>query len=169
MMFNAKHYLALAVAVPSVAVAQMAPSPSAPATTAPAFVAKAGAGDLYEKQSSQIVLQSTKNTKIRQFANMMLKDHTKSTADVKAAAATDRVAVPAPKLEPVQAKMIADLRSTSGAARDQVYVQQQKTAHQQALALHTGYAQHGDKPALKRVAAATAPVVQHHIEMLQAM
>lgn len=169
MMFNAKHCLALALVVPGVAVAQMAPSASAPAATAPAYVAKAGASDLYEKQSSQIVLQSTKNAKIRQFANMMLKDHTKSTADVKAAAATDRVAVPAPKLQPAQAKMVASLRATSGTARDQMYLQQQKTAHQQALALHSSYAQSGDKPALRRVAAATAPVVQHHIDMLQGM
>ncbi|HCB75695.1 MAG TPA: DUF4142 domain-containing protein [Sphingomonas bacterium] len=159
----------MALVVPGVGMAQMTPNSSAPATAAPSFVAKAGAGDLYEKQSSQIVLQSTKNAKVRQFANMMLKDHSKSTADVKAAAATDRVAVPAPKLEPAQAKMIADLRGASGTARDQMYLQQQKTAHQQALTLHSSYAQNGDKPALKRVAAATAPVVQHHIEMLQAM
>ncbi|MEZ0498196.1 DUF4142 domain-containing protein [Sphingomonas sp. IW22] len=169
MMINAKCYLALALAVPGLAVAQMTPSASAPATSANTFVEKAGASDLYEKQSSQLVLESTKDAKIRQFANMMLKDHTKSTADVKAAAASDRVTLPAPKLEPAQAKMVADLRTASGAARDRMYVQQQRTAHQQALALHSGFARSGDKPALKRAAATIAPVVQHHMEMLQSM
>jgi putative membrane protein len=169
MMVNVKHCLALAVAIPSVGTAQMATSASASTTPAAVYVAKAGASDMYEKQSSQLVLQSTTDAKIRQFADMMLRDHTTSTEDVKAAAATDRIAVPAPKLEPAQAKMIADLRAASGPVRDKLYVKQQRMAHQQALALHSGFAQSGDKAALKGVAAATAPVVQHHIEMLQSM
>jgi len=151
--------------------AQMRPpaAAGAPATTAPAYVAKAGASDLYERTSSQLVLQSTNNAKIRQFATMMIRDHTKSTADVKRAATAARLRVPPPALEPPQAQMVAELRRATGPARDRLYVQQQRMAHRQALALHSGYAQGGDVASLKTVAAATAPVVQHHIEMLQGM
>lgn len=139
------------------------------AQTPATYVAKAGASDLYERTSSQLVLQSTKDAKIRDFATMMIRDHQKSTADLKRAATAARVAVPAPKLEPAQAQMVAELRRATGAARDRLYVTQQRTAHQQALALHSGYAQNGTAAPLKTVAAATAPVVQHHIEMLQGM
>ena len=142
---------------------------AAPATTGADYVAKAGASDLYERTSSQLMLSSTRSAKIREFATMMLRDHVKSTADVKRAAAAARVRVPAPKLEPEQARMIAELRAASGTERDQVYVQQQQTAHDKALALHSGYAQSGDAESLRAVAAATAPVVQHHIEMLKTM
>ncbi|WP_235525160.1 MULTISPECIES: DUF4142 domain-containing protein [unclassified Sphingomonas] len=138
-------------------------------TDATTYVANAGASDMYERQSSQLVLQSTRDPKVRDFATMMVRDHAKSTADVKRAAMQARVRAPAPKLEPMQARMIADLRRATGPARDRLYVQQQQTAHQQALALHSGYAQQGSAAPLKTVAAATAPVVQHHIEMLQAM
>lgn len=151
----------LATAVSTLAFAQ--------AVTAPDYVTKAGAGNAYETASSQLVLQSTQNSKIRDFASMMVADHSKSTGDVKRAAQRDGVPVVAPKLEPEQEQMIADLGSASGSARDQLYLSQQKAAHEQALALHSGYAQSGDKAALKRVATATARVVQQHIDMLKKM
>ena len=99
----------------------------------------------------------------------MVADHTKSTNDVKMAAKADRVPVSPPKLDAMQSKMVADLRAASGANRDRLYVEQQKAAHQQALQLHSDFAASGSKPGLKRVAAATAPVVQHHIDMLGGM
>lgn len=152
------------------AIAAVAAGPvMAQTTDAATYVAKAGASDLYERTSSQLVLQSTRDPKVREFATMMIRDHQKSTADVKKAATAARVRVPAPKLEPMQAQMVAELRAKTGAKRDRTYVTQQRTAHQQALALHSGYAQGGTAAPLKTVAAATAPVVQHHIEMLQGM
>lgn len=144
--------------------------PAGAQTMTPAqFVAKAGAGDLYERTSSRLVLQSTQNAKVRSFAQMMEKDHAKSTADVKAAAARGGVAATPPKLDAAQTKMIADLKAASGQKRDQLYVSQQKTAHQQALALHQRYAATGTAAPLKSAAATIAPVVQHHIDMLNAM
>src|SRR5688572_550135 len=56
------------------------------AQSADVYVAKAGAGDVYEKQSSQLVLTTSKNADVRKFAQMMVTDHSQSTADVKAAA-----------------------------------------------------------------------------------
>ncbi len=133
------------------------------------YLKAAGAGDTFEKQSSQTVLQTTKNPKIRTFANMMIKDHTTSTAEVKAAAAKSGVTAPPPALLPKQATMIAQLKAASGTARDTLYVQQQKQAHQEALAAHQDYASTGDKPALKAAAAKIVPVVKKHIAELQTM
>ena len=139
------------------------------AQSAADYVMKAGAGDLYEKQSSQLVLKTTKDPKVRDFAQMMVTDHTKSSADVKAAAQASGLTPKPPVLDAKKSGMIADLTKASGVKRDQVYVTQQKAAHQEALALHQGYASTGDKPALKAAAAKIAPVVQHHIEMLSTM
>lgn len=133
------------------------------------YVAAAGASDLYERQSSQLVLQSTRDSGIRSFANMMIKDHTKSTAEVKAAAARAGVKAPPPMLNPAQTEMMAQLRDERGAARDAAYVAQQKAAHGQALAVHQAYAKDGTAAPLKAAAAKIAPVVQHHIEMLHDM
>ncbi|MFS0772082.1 DUF4142 domain-containing protein [Sphingomonas sp. 1P08PE] len=151
-----------------VAIAAAGPA-MAQTMTAKTYVAKAGAGDLYEKQSSQLVLGSTQNAQLRDFANQMIADHTKSTADVTAAAKQAGMAVPAPKLEPMQARNIAALRAAKGDARDRLYVQQQKTAHQMALDLHRGYASNGTSAPLKTVATSITPVVEQHLQHVQGM
>ncbi len=144
-------------------------SPAVAQATSPTeYVTMAGASDLYERTSSQMVM-GTKDAKVRQFAQMMIKDHTKSTNDVKAAAKQAGVTPPPPTLKPDQARMVAELRQARGEARDRLYITQQKAAHQKALALHQGYAQTGTAAPLKAVAAQTAPVVQHHLEMLNGM
>lgn len=133
------------------------------------YVATAGASDLYERTSSQIVLESTKDPKVRSFAQMMIAHHTKSTADVKAAAAKSRVKAPPPQLNPLQTELVAQLRAEAGPARDMAYVAQQKASHNQSLNVQQAYAAEGTAPALKTAAGAIVPVVQQHIEMLKSM
>ncbi len=150
---------ALMIAVPAAAQV-MAPTE---------YVAAAAASDLYEITSSQVVLESTADPKIRRFAQMMITHHTKSTADVKAAAAKDRVTAPPPALNPLQTRLVTELRAQQGPARDAAYVTQQKTAHDQALSLHKAYAMQGSARALKSAAGKIVPVVQSHITMLNKM
>lgn len=133
------------------------------------YVMKAGASDLYEIQSSQLLLQSTQDQRLKDYANMMITDHTKSTADVKAAAQSAGMKVAPPKLDATGRSNVAALRRAKGPARDQLYVQQQKTSHQMALELQQGYATGGTVEPLKNAAATIAPVVQHHVEMVAAM
>ncbi|WP_419809411.1 DUF4142 domain-containing protein [Sphingomonas sp.] len=141
----------------------------AQAMTPADYVKTAGASDLYERTSSQVVLQTTRDPRVREFARMMISDHAKSTADVKAAATRSRVRPMPPMLMPAQAELIAQLRAEQGPARDAAYVAQQKASHNQALAVQQAYAADGTAPALRRVAAGIVPVVQHHIEMLKTM
>jgi putative membrane protein len=156
----------LAFALP-IAVVVSAPA-YAQAMTSAEYVAAAGAGDTYEIQSSQTVLQTTQDPKIKAFAQMMVQDHTKSTAKIKAAALTAKVKAK-PMLTPAQAEMLTQLNAETGTARDQAYIAQQKQAHQQALTIHQSYAEGGKNIALKMVATNVVPVVQHHIEMLKTM
>lgn len=135
----------------------------------PVYLAKAGASDLYEKTSSQIVLGSTQNRDVRRFANMMVMDHGKSTMMVKSAAMRAGLHPKPPMLDPMQRRMIADLRHAQGRDRDRLYVDQQKQAHQMALDLQQQYAATGNVPSLRRAAGNIVPVVQHHIEMLSGM
>lgn len=133
------------------------------------YVMTAGAGDLYEVQSSQVVLETTADPRIKSFATMMLSDHDKSTADVKAAAAKSRVKPTPPMLTAAQSELIAQLRAENGAARDAAYVAQQRASHGQALSVQKAYATGGTAPALRATAARIVPVVEHHIVMLMQM
>jgi len=141
---------------------------SAQTMPAPTYVMKAGAGDLYERQASGILLGSS-NAKIRDFAQRMIHDHGESTAEVKSAAIQAHLKVAPPKLTQMQARDLAALRRVQGPARDALYIRQQKAVHQDALVLHSGYARDGRVAPLKMAASHIVPVVQHHIEMLDAM
>lgn len=154
-------FAATLLALPGLAAAQALPSPR--------YVAKAGASDQYEIQSSRLVLATTRNGELRRFADGMVRDHTKSTRDVARAAARSGVRAGPPKLDPMGARNIAQLRRARGPARDALYIQQQKTAHRDALALHQGYADDGQAPALRTAARNIVPVVQHHIDELSRM
>ena len=152
------------------AIAMALAGPAAAQVMTPAdYVTTAGASDLYEITSSQLLLQSTQVAKLRDFAQMMITDHTKSTADVKAAAARSRVKATPPKLNPLQQELIAELRATQGSARDATYIAQQRASHGQALNVQKAYAMEGTASALKAAAGNIVPVVEHHIMELKAM
>ncbi len=132
------------------------------------FVKKAGASDLFEISTAKLEA-SSKNPKIRAFATMMLKDHTKSTADVKAAAIKSGLKPKPPALEPKQQADLAALKQATGTARDTLYVTQQKAAHEEALALHKDNAAGSSAPALKAASAKIVPVVEHHLHELSGL
>lgn len=136
--------------------------------SAPDYVMKAGAGDLYEKRSSQLVL-SSRNPGVRSFARGMIRDHTTSTEMVKSAAMRAGLRPRPPMLEPKQAAMIRDLQRARGSERDHIYLDQQRAAHNDALTLHQTYSRTGDARPLRQAADKIVPVVQHHIQMLQSM
>ena len=146
----------------------MPPAPSGMAMSSRDYVMKAGAGDLYEKRSSELVLKSSKPA-IRSFARGMIRDHTQSTNDVKAAAVRSGLRPKAPMLEPKQVAMLRDLQRARGPQRDRLYVEQQRAAHNDALMLHQGYSRAGDARPLRMVADKIVPVVEHHIDMLRRM
>jgi putative membrane protein len=157
-----KHFLVLvAVAGTTPAFAQVMP-PSE-------YVKTAGAGDFYERQSSALVLETTSDPAVRSFARMMIAHHSKSTAEVKAAALRSRVRVTPAMLTLAQEEMIAQLRAERGSARDAAYIAQQRAAHGQALAVQEAYATDGTAFALKAAAAKIVLVVKSHIAMLKTM
>ncbi len=136
-------------------------TPATPVDAA-GYIAKAGAGDLWEIESSKALLAKSTNADVKAFAQMMIDHHGKSTAKVKAAAAEAKIDVAAPTLDVDQQKMLDDIKKADAAGIDAVYLAHQKTAHDAALALHKGYAGSGDTPALKKAAGEIVPVVEDH-------
>jgi putative membrane protein len=137
---------------------------------APGYMAQAASADQAEIQSGQLALQASQNPGVRQFANMIITDHTRSSQMIAAAAASAHLAPPPPTILPAQQAMLDQLRAAgTGPAFDMAFQQAQIQAHQQALALHQNYAQGGDVPALKAAAAQIVPVVQMHLLAAQAL
>jgi putative membrane protein len=137
---------------------------------APGYMAQAGSSDQFEIQSGQLAMQASQNAAVRNFANMIIADHTRSTQMVVAAAQSAGLTPPPPALLPEQQAMLDQLRASgSGPAFDQAFQQIQIQAHQSALSLHQNYAASGDVPALRTAAGQIVPVVQMHLQQLQSM
>jgi putative membrane protein len=127
------------------------------------YVAKAGSSDLYEIQSSQLALKHARRADVRQFAQMMITDHTNTTKLVTDAARSDGLSPPPPMMEPRHRTMLRQLERAGPRNFDRAYLGQQLVAHQEALALHRTRARARGGPALTRVAASAVPIVQGHL------
>jgi putative membrane protein len=159
--------LALAGCVPNTPPITAASSSDATPLARDAYVGMAAAGDLYEIQSSQLALSRATSPAVRDFAQMMIGDHTNTTGQLTAAAQSVGIGPLAPALLPMQARMMDQLRAAPAGTFDRVYLDQQVQAHQMALALHSNYARNGDTPQLRAVAAAATPIVQGHLDRVR--
>ena len=146
--------------------ARMRADAMTPTMRAP-YVQLASASDLYEIRSGQLALQRSRNPNIRRFGQMLVRDHTNTSRQLMAAARAAGMRPLRPALMPMQARMMRELNSARGPQFDRIFLNQQVQAHQMALALHSNYAQRGDAPPLRSVAAAAAPVVQMHLTEVQ--
>lgn len=138
------------------------------AVTAPDYVTQAAASDMFEIQSSELAANNAENPQVKDFARMMIADHTKSSNELKTLAASmqPQMTVPA-ALPPEMQSKIDQLKDANGADFDRMYLSQQIPAHEQALQLHRSYAQSGTEPQLKTFAQKTADVVQGHLTQAQ--
>jgi putative membrane protein len=143
-------------------------APPAP-TTANAYLAQASSGDQFEIQSSQRALQISQDPSIKSTAQMIIADHTRLSSELQAAATAAGIAPPPPVLAPRHAQMLDRLQRTTATRFDQAYRQAQVVAHREALALHRTYADRGDTPALKQAATRAVPVIEMHLQHVEAL
>lgn len=149
--------------------ALMGTAAAAETPTPSKFVEKAGASDTFEIDSARLMVTS-KNSAIKMFATQMITDHAKSTKLVTAAARADHLALKRPSMTVAQRTDLTALKAVPGGkTKDDLYVKQQKAAHDDALALMQDYAANGTARHLKMTAAKIAPVVEKHQSMLSSM
>jgi putative membrane protein len=127
------------------------------------YLAKAGAGDLFEIRSSQIAERRSSNRAVKDFARMLVRDHSRTTQQATAAAREAGLHPRPPALDSAQRAMVRQLERVSARQFDRTYLNQQIPAHEQALTLHRNYARAGRVPGLRRVASGAVPVVTMHL------
>lgn len=137
-----------------------------PPPSAADFVAKAAASDAFEMQAAQTALQRAADPDVKGYAAQMVRDHTRSSAELKKALAAAGQSLPltgSPSAD--QQFALGELARADAASFDKAYMTGQAKAHQVALTLLQNYAQNGDVVSLTAFASQTAPVVQHHYDM----
>ena len=130
------------------------------------FADTAAKSDAFEIAEGKLATTMGKAKAVTDFAKMMVKGHTDSTAKLKAAAAGATPAITLdPALKPDQQAKVDALGKLSGDAFDKQYAADQVAAHEEALTALQAYSATGDVAALKTWATNTAPVVSGHLDM----
>lgn len=145
------------------------------AVDVPTYVQTAASSDMFEIQSSQMAVKRAEDRQVRDFAQRMIRDHQASTAALKQAVSAGAPGTTIPtEMMPRHAEMLRALEQaaagTDRAAFDRLYLEQQRTAHAEALDLHRSMAARADVPAeLTSFAQSTAQTVEGHHQSLMQM
>lgn len=133
--------------------------------TTDGFVTGAAVGDMYEIEAGKLAGTMGKSAAVKDFGATMVKDHTATSAKLKATLPTSGANVTLPTVLDERRQGLIDNLKAAGDNFDKVYAEQQKAAHSEMLTLMKTYADNGDNAALKALAAETAPKVQMHLDM----
>jgi putative membrane protein len=147
------------------AAAASGPQPMSPQD----FVNAAGQSDAYEIAAGQLILTDSQDPKVRSFAQTMIADHQKTSADLSAAARASALEPPGMILGGDQQKMLSALQSQKGADLDRSFLVQQVNAHTAALVTEQGYLAQGADPNLRKAAQGAVTLIEHHLETAKQM
>jgi putative membrane protein len=135
-------------------------------STTKGFVTAAATSDMYEVTAGKIALQRASSPAVKEFAQMMVDAHTKTTEKLKGIIADNKIAVTPPAhVDNRRQGMLDNLRGASAADFDHRYITQQVAAHTEADILFKGYAKDGDNAAIKDFAGATDKDIKMHLSM----
>lgn len=141
------------------------------AQTSPAdrtFATKAAAGGLAEVSLGQLAIQNAGSPAVRQFGQQMVTDHTKANEELQQIAKQQDLTLPA-KPEAADSATEERLRASKGNAFDVAYMRDMVQDHQKDVADFKQEATTGKDTALKAFAQKYLPVLQHHLEMAEAV
>jgi len=139
-----------------------------PADTADvSFATQAAAGGMTEIDLSKLELQSA-NTKIKDFANMMVTDHTDAGNKLMAIAKAKNITLPdGPNA--MQQQIISDMSKKSGVVLDKAYVAQMVTDHKKTIALFEGAQKTVKDTTLKAFITNILPTLHKHLDAINAI
>ncbi len=142
----------------------------APSAVTKDFIQKASIGNQFEIVSSQLAVKRATMPEVKDFALMMIADHTKIGDALKQTLADRKLGLlPAKNLDTGHQKTLDGLKSASAASFDGLYILAQTDAHDNAVSLFKNYAQNGDNDDLKKFAADTLPKLEQHQEKIQSL
>lgn len=139
-----------------------------PSDSAKQFMMAAASGGNTEVMASQVALTMAKNDRVKNFANMMVNDHTQANNELKSMATRMNVTLP-DSVMPKQHDELETLRKTSGKNFDKQYMDMMVKDHKETVAKFQKASQNLDNNDLKTWASNTLPKLQMHLDSAQAI
>lgn len=128
------------------------------------FPAMVVSNDLAEIQTGEMAKAKAKNAEVKKFADQMVNEHTKSSAEFNKVAGAKYTL--SNNMIPAQQRLVDKLSQEKGMVNfDKEYMDLQISLHQQAVTAFELAAKSQSDPALKTYAAAHLPHLRSHLEM----
>ena len=125
-------------------------------------------GSMTEIALSKLALTNASSKSIKDFAKIMVKDHSAAAAALKEAAGKKGIALPE-KLSDKSQKVCDDMAKKNGADFDKAYTNQMVSDHKDAVSAFESEAKYGNDADLKSWATKTLPTIMHHLDMAKAI
>lgn len=130
------------------------------------FAVAAYGGGLAEVELAQLAQEKAQNQQVKDFAGMMIKDHTDANVQLKQIADAHKVVMPAGISAKAQ-KLKAELSAKSGADFDKAYVDAMVDDHQKDIETFDQALNVIKYPDLQTYARQTLPVLKKHLGAVQ--
>ena len=130
--------------------------------TAQSFVTKAATTDMAEIELANLAMSNSQDASVKKFAAQMVKDHTATSAKLKAIAAKDNLTLPT-SLDAEHAAVKTKLSALKGQDFDRAYGMEMAKGHDKAVALFESASQTPEVTGdLKQFATTTLPKLREH-------
>lgn len=133
-----------------------------------AFIMDAASGGLMEVTLGKTASTVAASSKVKQFGQMMVTDHTKANSELKAVAAKKNITVPPTPMEKHQMH-ITELQAKKGADFDKAYVDMMVDDHKEDVSKFEEESTNGKDADVKAFATKTLPVLRKHLAAVQAI
>ena len=132
------------------------------------FLADAIRGNVAEAKLGQLAAERAQSQQVREYGEMLRKDHTKSLQ--RASSLANEIGVPASsELTAQQQKQFESLQKLSGDEFDTTFLSQMVRDHQTEIAKFSAQAQSGSDPEVMAFAKETLPTLQAHLQHAQSI
>jgi putative membrane protein len=132
------------------------------------FYKKAAEGGLSEVELGQLAQQKAASPDVKQFAQMMIDDHSSANMKLQKLAATKDISLPTSSSVGQMATK-TKLKVLSGDTFDKSYVKSMISDHKEDIAEFRKEAQSGQDPDARAFAKATLPTLEKHLQSIEAL
>ncbi len=130
------------------------------------FATKAAASGLAEVEFGKVALSKSTDARVKSFAEMMVRDHSKANQELQKIALNKNITLPT-ALDDEHQQQLDKLSKLDGKAFDKAYVKMMVDGHQQTLDLMDKEAKDGQDTDLVAFAAGTSPIVKGHLDTIR--
>jgi len=132
------------------------------------FATDAANAGMAEVAAGKVASEKATNAQVKDFANMMVMDHTKANEELMAIAKTKNITLPtAPDAD--HQKMLTDLSAKSGAEFDKAYVDAMVDGHKKVASMLEDASKNCKDSDLMAFATKTLPTVKAHLAKIEAI